>query len=268
MQIEIALFWAVAAGFLVADNLMLLPAGRDYLRFGMRGRLVYSAATRIEAGGRELVMLNPLNLFHRAAVTTQGLGPLTVAGFRLARRQVAKCLPTLNTFAWLGYAYLVCAVGLASMSFAVQFASVLASFLATHLLFAVVSTILLVRRRKTLQLSSYQTLVFAVEALLVPAYTINMSKRLWTKQVLDLPAMSLGIRQARRTSDEFEREFALHQLCERLNLLSAGLDDESPGRRALAGQFVPVGLEQDQRGQSSERSQSELIRVAKACLTV
>jgi hypothetical protein len=80
VQTEILLFWVVTAGFLIADNLVLLPAGRDYLRFGMRGRLVYSAATRLEARGRELVMLNPLDLFHRAAVTTRGLGPVTSSG--------------------------------------------------------------------------------------------------------------------------------------------------------------------------------------------
>jgi hypothetical protein len=164
VQTEILLFWVVTAGFLIADNLVLLPAGRDYLRFGMRGRLVYSAATRLEARGRELVMLNPLDLFHRAAVTTRGLGPVTSSGFRAARRQVADSLPTLNTFSWLGYAYLVCAVGLASVSFAVHFGSVLASFLATHLVFCLVAIVLLVRRRAVLKLSGYQTLVFAVES--------------------------------------------------------------------------------------------------------
>ena len=258
------LFWVVAAGFLIADNLVLLPAGRDYLRFGRRGRLVYSAATRLEARGRELVMLNPLNLFHRAAVTTQVLGPLTVSGFRVARRQVAQCLSTLNAFAWLGYAYLTCAVGVASMSFATNAGSVLASFLMIHLIFTVVSTILLVRRRRTLQLSSYQTLVFAVEALLVPAYTINLGKRLWSKQVLDLPAMSLGIRQARRMRDESEREFARHQLLERLKLLELGLagdDVDEPNESAVAS----VGRKMDE---AQQRSPIDLIRKAMTCLMV
>ncbi len=270
MQTEIVLFWVVAAGFLVADNLVLLPAGQDYLRFGMRGHLVYSAATRLEARGRELVMLNPLNLFHRAAVTTRGLGPLTASGFRVARKQVAQGLPTLNTFAWLGYAYLLFAVGLASLSFGVHFGSVLASFLATHMVFAVVATILLVRRREKLRLSGYQTLVFAVEAMLVPAYTINLGKRLWTKTVLDLPAMSLGIRQAKRARDEFDRELAMHQLRERLKLLESSMeigDPEVDCGVSAEGKGAQDGPQATRPGKSA-RSEIDLIREAKACLMV
>ena len=269
MQTEIVLFWVVAAGFLFADNLVLLPAGRDYLRFGMRGRFAYSAATRLEARGRELVMLNPLNLFDRAAVTTRGLGPVTVFRLRAARRQVAQCLPTLNTFAWLGYAYLLCAVGLASLSFAMHFGSVLATFLVTHLIFAVVSTIVLARRRKILRLSGYQTLVFAIEAMLVPAYTINLGKRLWSKQMLDLPAMSLGIRQAKRTRDEVERELAMHQLRERLNQLEWGVVGAESDGQPPTEVTVLVSREGDDALElQTQRSEIDLIREAKACLMV
>lgn len=234
MQTEIILFWVVAAGFLIADNLVLLPAGRDYLGFGMRGRFTYSAATRLEARGRELVFLNPLNLFQRAAVTTRGLGRLHPAELRSARRQVEKALPTLNTFSWIGYSYLIVAACLASLSFGIHFGSVLASFLATHAVFSLISIALLVRRRSTLGLSGHQAAIFAVEAMLVPAYTINLGKRLWSRQVLDLPAMSLGIRQAKRIDDELERELALHQLRERLELLESMVDD-------APGQVVPKG---------------------------
>ncbi len=281
MQTEIILFWVVAAGFLITDNLVLLPTGRDYLGFGMRGRFVYSAATRLEARGRELVMLNPLNLFQRAAVTTRGLGRLSSADIRSARRQVGQALPTLNTFSWLGYAYLVCAAGLASLSFAVHFGSVLASFLATHLVFCLVSIILLVRRRKVLNLTSYQTMVFAVEAMLVPAYTINLGKRLWSKRVLDLPAMSLGIRRAKRTRDEFERELAVHQLRERIQMLeSAAPDDHEEMSRGTAAvseareqeECVPIAAEPTHERSPShgshQRSERDLIREAKACLMV
>jgi hypothetical protein len=259
VQSEIVLFWVVAAGFLIADNLVLLPNGRDYLGFGRRGQLVYSAATRLEARGRELVMLNPFNLFHRAAVTTRGLGPLSASGFRAARKQVAQGLPTLNTFAWLGYAYLLFAVGLASVSFAAHFGSVLAAFLVTHLVFAVVATTLLVRRRKELRLSEYQTLVFAVEAVLVPAYTINLGKRLWRKTVLDLPAMTLGMRQAKRIQDDFDRELALHQLRERLMLLESGLS---------IGEQDDEGIVAVERSDKRARSEMELISEAKVCLMV
>lgn len=37
MPHEIALFWLVVAGFLLADNLVFVPAGCELLRFGRRG---------------------------------------------------------------------------------------------------------------------------------------------------------------------------------------------------------------------------------------
>lgn len=114
------------------------------------------------------------------------------------------------------------------------------------------------------------TMVFAAEALLVPAYTINLGKRLWSKTMLDLPAMSLGIRQAKRTRDEFERELAMHQLRERLKLLESGMEicePEVEGAVAAERQASQDASQEKWAGKSAG-SEMDLIREAKACLMV
>ncbi len=222
---EIVLFWAVAAGFLIVDNLRLIPAGGDYLRFGRRGALRYEPGGRLEARGRDLIFLNPLNLFHRAALTSSVLGRLEPKQLRAARRMVRSAVPTLNLLSWLGTLYLVVAVALASLSMQFSFALVLASFLGLHLLFWALSAAVVVVRRKRLALTGQQVAVFVAEGFFVPAYTINLGKRLWFKHTLDLPAMTLGLWKAKSLRDEHARELFVHQLGQRLDLLEIALPD-------------------------------------------
>ena len=262
MPNEIVLFWVVAVGFLIADNLVLLPAGGDFLRFGRSGRLVYVPAPRLEARGRDLVLLNPLNLFHRAAVTTHALGRVSSADFRAARRRLLRALPSLNLFSCIGYAYLGAAAVLAGLSSAVHFGSVLGGFLAVHLLFWAVTAWLLARRRQAMSLSAYQAFVFIVEGLFVPAYTINLGKRLWARQRLELPAMTLGLRQAKRMANDADRELYRQQMRERLNLLESSLPEEANADAAdgLMASHEATALP------AKPGSQRRLVREARACL--
>jgi hypothetical protein len=222
---EIVLFWAVAAGFLIVDNLRLIPAGGDYLRFGRQGALRYEPAARLEARGRDLIFLNPLNLFHRAALTSSVLGRLEPRQLRAARRMLRAAVPTLNLLSWLGTLYLVLTVALACVSMQFSFALVLAAFLGMHLLFWALSASVLVWQRKRLALTGQQVAAFVAEGFFVPAYTINLGKRVWFKHTLDLPAMTLGLWQGKSLRDEHARELWVHQLGQRLDLLEIALPD-------------------------------------------
>jgi len=231
---EIVLFWAVAAGFLIADNLRLIPSGGDYLRFGRKGVLRYEPAARLEARGRDLIFLNPLNLFHRAVLTSVVLGRLEPRQLRAARQKVRRAVPTLNLLSWLGTLYLVLAVALASLSMRFSSALVLATFLGLHVVFWALSASVLVWRRKTLGLSGSQLAVFVAEGLFVPAYTINLGKRLWFKHTLELPALTLGLRQGKALRDERDKELVVHQLGQRLDVLETGLPEgDAPALRPL-----------------------------------
>lgn len=265
MPNEIVLFWVVAAGFLIADNLVLLPSGSDYLRFGMSGRFSYDPSVRLEARGRELVMLNPINLFGRAAVTRRSLGRVQRQTFLVERRKLGRALPTMNLLSWCGYAYLASAVMLASLSFAASFGSVLAAFLLVHLVFWAVMSVVLVRRRSVLGLSGYQTFVLVAEAVFVPAYAINLGKRVWAKQVIELPAMTLGIRDAKRMVLEPERDLYVHQLRQRLDFMEQGLADEPA---AAGGSVEPVQVQALFDRDARPMTDLELVREARACLMV
>jgi len=128
MPSETALFWLVVAAFLFFDNLIIVPHGCDLLRFGRRGILRYDASSRLTAAGKEMVMLNPLNLFDRGLVTTKCFGDVDPGQWKQGRLLVSSALPTLNGFSSLGYAYLVLVIFLAALSFRIGFTPALIGF--------------------------------------------------------------------------------------------------------------------------------------------
>ncbi len=262
---EVALFWGLIASFLIADNFLLLPRGSDYLNFGRAGHFNYKPSGRIEARGRDLVFLNPLNLFDRAVLTDSTIGPLNISQYRIARRMLQAAVPRLNAFALLGYTYIFAVVLLAVASFRIGFEPVLVAFIACHAMFWILSTSLLVAWRHSLSLSKTQTFGYAAEAFFVPAYTMNLSKRLWFKHSLNLPALVLGLHQLKSTQDESYRELYSYQLGKRLDDLEADMGlmepDIEDSADAGAGSAIPI----------NSRSKATLvalkwIKEAKGCL--
>lgn len=253
---EIALFWAVVVGFLVADNFLLIPRGGDFLRFDRSGAFKYEPLSRLEAMGRDLVFLNPLNLFDRAVITTSCIGQINATQFRNARRKVRSALPRLNAFAWVGYVYLLAVLVLAVASTRVGFESVLFAFIACHAVFWLLTTSMLLAWRHNLALSGYQVFVYAAEALFVPAYNINMSKRLWFRNTLDLPALALGLRQLKSVKDKSSRDFYVYKLGKRLDDLEADV-----------GVSVDEHSENEIDGKSEEASAAlNWLKEARSCL--
>lgn len=224
MPSEVALFWLLLAGFLVADNLVLVPAGGDYLKFGRAGRLHYLPGQRLQARGRDLVLLNPLNPFDRIALTQRVAGPATAPKWRAARQQLHAGLPGANALAWLGVAYLLALMALLLLSFQLHFGVVLAALGLWHLLAWGCGLSLLLRHRRALRLAGGQVFTLAAEALFVPAYTLNLGKRVWFKHRLDLPALSLGLWQLKRMPETSAKALYAHQLNERLDDWALDLD--------------------------------------------
>lgn len=232
------MFWAVLAGFLVVDNLVLVPAGCDHLRHGRRARLRYEPAARMQALGRDLVALNPLNPFDRIAITTRALGPITGAQLRRAHLDVRARLGRLNALAGVGLVYLLVLLMLMGLSAKLHFGVVLALLAGGHLVFWSIALWLLVRGRAALGLDAARVTVLAAEALFVPAYTINLGKRASYRHRLDLPALALGLRQVRGIAHEGERELYSVRLATRLDDLACDLDPTDVSGSVGAG---PVG---------------------------
>lgn len=265
---DIALFWAVVAGFLVADNFLLIPRGGDFVRFSRSGAFKYDPLSRLQAMGRDLVFLNPLNLFDRAAFTSSCIGQINPSQFRKARHKIRSALPCLDVFAWVGYAYLsvVMALAVASTRVGVGFELVLFAFIACHAAFWLLTTAMLVAWRHSLALSDYQTFVYAAEAFFVPAYNINMSKRLWFRHTLDLPALAVGLHQLKSIKDESSREYYVYRLGKRFDDLEADLELEWPE----AGVSVDEGSEnaRTMNGKADEtRAAINWLKEARLCLT-
>ena len=224
MASDVALFWALLVAFLVADNLALAPAGGDFLKFGFAGRLRYEPKVRLKVRGRDLVVLNPVNPFDRLVFTRHAAGYLGGAQLRDSSRIVRNPLRGLNRLAMVGSAYLVSLVLLAAASTETGFAVVLAALAAVHLAAWFVSVAIAVAWRERFGLSRYQLFVLATEALFVPAYTVNLSKRIGYRRVLDVPAMAWGMRSLRRIADPSMRELYCLRMAARLDDVVAELD--------------------------------------------
>jgi hypothetical protein len=221
---EVALFWLLLAGFLVADNLVLVPAGGDYLKFSRDGRLHYLPGLRLQARGRDLVLLNPLSPFDRIALTRRIAGRATAGAWRASHRKVQASLPGANGLSWLGVAYLLVLLGLLVLSFQLHFGVVLAALGLWHLLAWVCGLTLLLTHRSALGLAGGQVFTLAVEALFVPAYTLNLGKRVWFRHRLDLPALTVGLRWLKRMPETPAKALYAHQLAERLDDWALDLD--------------------------------------------
>lgn len=234
MSLEVALFWALAAGFLLFDNFLLLPAGGDYLSFGHSGKPRYSPASRAEVrGGRELIFLNPLNLFDRAALTSKSLGPVNPQDYRAFQQEILRALPCLNGMACWGYSYLCVAILLAVATFNFGFEPLVGILIGAHLFFWATSSMLLLLWKKPLGLSPSQVAAFSAESLFVPAYCINLGKRVWHRRSRDIPALMIGLLSFRRVHDESLRELMAHQYDLRLTHLSQGLPENESTHRHI-----------------------------------
>lgn len=232
MDQQILLFWAVVAGLLAFDNLVLVPRGGDYLKVGRRARFVYDPSPRFKAFARDLVLLNPLNPFDRLVTTTRAVGKVTPRQLATARNRLRISLSSVNTLSTLGSAYLLVLLVLAALTFKVYFGVVLIALAIVHIAFWTAGVVLMVVRRVQLDITGTQLVGLAFEALLVPGYVVNLGKRVWFKQSLDVAAVTVGLRAVRHIPDESTRDLYLHQMARRLDELSfelgATADEDDP----------------------------------------
>lgn len=272
MPSEAALFWLVVAAFLFFDNLIIVPHGCDLLRVGRKGKLRYDASRRLTAAGREMVLLNPLNLFDRGLVTTRCFGDVDPRHWRRSCALVSAAVPTLNGFCSLGYAYLVVVVFLAALSFQIGFTPALIAFMGLHLLVWSIATVALVLRRARLQLTGHEAFVSSVEALFVPAYLMNLGKRLVYKKRVAVSALGLGLRELKRTQDEDDRAGLTLQMKNRLDMLEMAqgyevAEDESKTldpQDTRAGELGSAGAAELNHLSATQ----QWIMEARACLTI
>ena len=264
------------AGLLFVDNLVLVPAGGDHLRFGLRGRFRYDAGSRMQARQRDLVLLNPLNPFDRIALTQRHIGNVSAAQWRASRRMVRVSLSASNQLSFLGSVYLLVLCCLALASLEVYFGFILLALGVAHLVTWLLAVWTLLRKKVALGLDNVRIFALASEALFVPGYLVNLGKRVWFKNQLDLAGLTLGIRQLKRMPFGGDHDLYHLRLTRRLAEIADDWDlgdaseDEvhHSGTSPLPGiAHEPASSVQQEGTASSSRSGLKAwIREARQCL--
>ena len=247
--------------------LVLIPSGGDYLRFSKSGRWGYDPGFRLQAHRRDLVVLNPINPFDRIAVTNCAIGNFEPGMLRVANRQLRSTLFSINLLSWIGSGYLLVCTVLSAASIWFYFGNILLALLVVHLLTWVAAAALLVMSRETLCLTRFRVFSLILEAFLVPGYLVNLSKRVWYRRTLDLPALTLGLRQLHRMPVDSDRELFAMQLSRRLDDVGCDLniDDDLPGDQN-AGEPIetpgPVSGDDHEQTATASTSHTEMRREA------
>jgi hypothetical protein len=220
----VALFWVVLWGFVFIDNLVLLPHGHDALRWGRSERLRYADGARVELLGRQLLFLNPLDPFDRIVITTCEGGVLRAAGYRVASRRLRAGHRTANRLSWLGAAYLALVLALTLASWWLPFVQVLIALAVVHFSAWAVACAIVVPQRTRLGSTGEATLKLLAEAVFVPAYTLDIAKRMCSRTRLDIPALGVGLRELDAPDEAATRARLAFTLTQRLDDLAARTD--------------------------------------------
>lgn len=229
---EVALFWLVLCAFLVADNLVLLPPGGDYLRLDAAGRLRYEPGQRLEARGRGLLLLNPLNAFSFVIPTTRAMAGSAPVPWRAALRDARALRRAVRVLGWIGSAYLLAIAAALVLTWHLHFGAVLLLLLAAHLLAWSAAAMVLWRQREAFGLTPARAWGLMAEALFVPSHTVHLGKRAAHRQAADLPALNVGLRALRRMPEGPDRDLFVHGMLARVDDWQAGSPSGNDARRA------------------------------------
>lgn len=232
---ETLLFWVTLLAFLLFDNLIVVAKGKDCLSISRRGRPYYKSRQRNSFAGRDVVFLNPINLFDRFISTERVTLGEDAHQYKRELRSIESLARDLNSFAYLGYLYLLYLVTNCYLSFVFGFEAVVINLLVGHALIwicAVVFVLLLFRGQ---ELPKGKVISVLVEAFFVPAYLVNLNKKLLHLRESNICAIRLHIRALKRVAED-DAELIRYEL---LNQTNAALDDESdPSKSALLEGFA------------------------------
>ncbi len=223
-------FWLLLLAFAFADNLHWLPAGGDLLSLNRHGRPRYAHRRRHLATGRDVLFTNPFNLLDRvvhARLVTESEVP---TAYRRELAAAAKLARATVPLAWLGWAYAAFLALACWASLAVSFGAVVLPLLAGHLAFWLAAALLTWRLFKRAGLGASHVAKRAVwvlvEALFVPAYVINLSRKLLLLQPASLSSLRMHLRglPKLRARDAPAAELRRYELAQ---TLSTELDRET-----------------------------------------
>ena len=213
---ETLLFWMVLFGFLVFDNFIFIQHGKDFVSINKNGRLIYKSRTRTLLMGRDVLVLNPFNLFDRV-ICTNKLNLIETRDFY--KREVTSLrnfIRSLTIFVYVGWAYFGFLIVCCYLSFSVNFEFVVVPLLICHLATWIITSIALYFWNKNKTITTIKLATQILENLLVPAYIVNLNRKLIQHLSLEISSIHFYYRNLKREDlgDVDQIRYELLQLIE------------------------------------------------------
>ena len=220
---ETLLFWVTLSAFLVFDNLIAIARGKDCLSISRRGKPYFKSRQRNTFAGRDVLFLNPLNLFDRVIIVERVTLKEDPHHYKKELRSIESLARDLNPFAYLGYLYFLYLGVNCYLSFLFGFEAVVLYLLVGHMSVWLCSVVfvLLLFRYQDLPRGGVISALF--EALFVPAYLVGLNKKILRLRHSKICALRLHIRKLNRSPMD-DVELIRYEL---LNQTNAALDDEA-----------------------------------------
>jgi len=232
---ETLLFWVTLLAFLVFDNLIVIAKGKDCLTISRRGRPYYKSRQRNSFAGRDVVFLNPINLFDRVISVERVTLSEDTRRYKRELRLLESLARDLNPFAYLGYLYFLYIIINCYLSIVFSFEAIVVNLLVGHILIWICAVVFVFLFLRAHELPKGKVVSILVEALFVPAYLVNLNKKFLRLRESDICALRLHIRALKRVADD-DADLIRYEL---LNQTNAALDEESdPSKTALLQGFA------------------------------
>jgi hypothetical protein len=232
---ETLLFWVTLLAFLIFDNLIVVAKGKDYLNICRRGKPYYKSRQRNVFAGREVVLLNPLNLFDRVISVERVTKSEEVHHYKSELRSIESLARGLNPFAYLGYLYFFYILANCYFSFVFGFEAIVINLLIGHILIWVCALVFVLFLIRSQEMPKGKVISVLFEALFVPAYLVNLNKKFLRIRHSEICALRLHVRALKRAAKN-DDDLIRYDL---VNQINAALDDETdPSKSAVLKGFL------------------------------
>jgi hypothetical protein len=223
---ETLLFWTLLLAFLFIDNIITLANGKDALSFDRKGKPYYKFRQRNKFGNRNIILLNPLNLFDRIVSANE----LTLRDEKYQYKRDLRSIKFLaintNSFVYLGYFYLFYLIINCYLSFALSFEAVVLNILIGHIVAWLCSAFVFALLYKQLSLPLGSVSILLAEALFVPAYLINLGKKISLLKSIEFCTLRFYMRKI-KTTPEVSLELVRYELLSQVNSALDGEVDQA-----------------------------------------
>jgi hypothetical protein len=208
---ETLLFWIILSGFLLLDNFVVLSHGKDVLSISRKGKAIFVFRQRGTYFGKDVIFLNPINLFDRVIICPE----LTLYDDKVLYKRELRWLEStvkkLNGFVYLGYIYFLYLLVNCYLSFQFGFQAVAINLILGHVAIWLCSIALAIWVFRYEKIPLPVLFATFAEVLFVPAYLLNVNKKLLRIKELKFSSLRFKVRNIKRMSVD-EADLARYHL--------------------------------------------------------